>query len=124
MAHRDWLGLKAALPPRRRLVLMLLSFVIPEESVRATERGFVAFRPKLVRSGDREEWVAEAITLEIGARQPGNGGQAPRYQRQHARGQEAHQAGDRRDRDRRQQRSAAGEVGEGGTHVRAPRRSG
>jgi membrane fusion protein, multidrug efflux system len=47
------------------------SFVVPEECVRATERGFIAYRPKLVRTGDKEEWVAEAISLEIGARQPG-----------------------------------------------------
>ena len=31
--------------------------------MRATERGFIAFRPKLVRSGDKEEWAA----LELGA---------------------------------------------------------
>src|SRR4051794_25747562 len=29
MAQRDWLGLKAELPPRRRLVLTLLSFLTP-----------------------------------------------------------------------------------------------
>ena len=29
MAHHDWLGLKKELPPRRRLLLTVLSFVIP-----------------------------------------------------------------------------------------------
>src|SRR4029453_17500837 len=29
MANSDWLGLKNELPPRRRLVLVILSFVVP-----------------------------------------------------------------------------------------------
>lgn len=29
MAHRDWLGLKKELPPRRQLLLLLLSFLLP-----------------------------------------------------------------------------------------------
>jgi multidrug efflux system membrane fusion protein len=49
------------------------SLVLPEEAVRATERGNIAFRPKPIRKPDGtiEGWVAEAITLEIGLRQPG-----------------------------------------------------
>jgi multidrug efflux system membrane fusion protein len=50
-----------------------LSQVIPEEAVRASERGFIAFRPKaLTRKDGSVEWVAEAVTLELGVRQPGS----------------------------------------------------
>jgi RND family efflux transporter MFP subunit len=46
--------------------------VVPEESVRPNERGFVAFVPvqKKSRSGSME-WVAEARVLELGYRAPG-----------------------------------------------------
>lgn len=48
------------------------SVIIPEEAVRASERGFVAFRPKAVPTKDNEpEYVAEAVTLELGQRKPG-----------------------------------------------------
>jgi len=48
------------------------SVIIPEESVRASERGFVAFRPKAVPTkGDEPEYVAEAVPLELGQRKPG-----------------------------------------------------
>lgn len=49
-----------------------LSYVVPEEAVRASERGFVAFRPK--RASNKEggaDWVAEAVVLELGVRKPG-----------------------------------------------------
>ena len=29
MAHRDWLGLKMELPHRRKVLLMVLSFLLP-----------------------------------------------------------------------------------------------
>src|SRR5262249_21446177 len=46
--------------------------VVPEESVRPNERGFVAFVPvqKRNRTGSTE-WVAEARVLELGYRAPG-----------------------------------------------------
>lgn len=45
---------------------------IPEESVRASERGFIAFVPEQLTTRDgRLEWVARARTLEIGYRMPG-----------------------------------------------------
>lgn len=46
--------------------------VVPEEAVRASERGFVAFVPAQ-RSGrdGKTEWVARARTLDIGYRSPG-----------------------------------------------------
>jgi multidrug efflux system membrane fusion protein len=48
------------------------SVVIPEEAVRASERGFVAFRPKAVPTKDDEpQYVAEAVPLELGQRKPG-----------------------------------------------------
>jgi RND family efflux transporter MFP subunit len=46
--------------------------VIPEESVRATERGFVAFVPEQRQAKDGSpEWIARARTLELGYRAPG-----------------------------------------------------
>ena len=47
--------------------------VIPEEAVRATERGFVVFRPVQVKmSGGSTEWVAQEVSdLQLGRRQPG-----------------------------------------------------
>jgi multidrug efflux system membrane fusion protein len=49
------------------------SIVIPEEAVRASERGFIAFRPRPIRGPDGEtEYIAEAVTLELGARRPGS----------------------------------------------------
>jgi multidrug efflux system membrane fusion protein len=48
------------------------SVIIPEEAVRASERGFVAYRPKLVSAkGDEPDYVAEAVPLELGQRKPG-----------------------------------------------------
>jgi RND family efflux transporter MFP subunit len=48
------------------------SVVIREESVRASERGFVTFRPKAVRNKDGgTDYVAEAVPLELGQRKPG-----------------------------------------------------
>jgi multidrug efflux system membrane fusion protein len=46
--------------------------VVPEESVRPNERGFVAFVPvqRTNRSG-QTEWVAQARIVEIGYREPG-----------------------------------------------------
>jgi membrane fusion protein, multidrug efflux system len=47
--------------------------VIPEEAVRASERGFIAFVPE-VRTGKdgKEEWVARARELKLGFRSPGS----------------------------------------------------
>jgi multidrug efflux system membrane fusion protein len=46
--------------------------VIPEEAVRASERGFIAFVPTERRSRDgMTEWVAKARTLDLGYRSPG-----------------------------------------------------
>jgi RND family efflux transporter MFP subunit len=48
------------------------SLVIPEECVRASERGFIAFRPRRVPSKDGEaDYIAEAVPLELGQRRPG-----------------------------------------------------
>src|SRR5262249_46053156 len=56
------------------------SLVIPEEALRATERGFIVFRPKLERDKagqplkDKEgklSWIAEAVAVEPGMRRPG-----------------------------------------------------
>jgi multidrug efflux system membrane fusion protein len=48
------------------------SVVIPEVAVRASERGFVAFRPKPVKKKDGAvEYVAESVPLELGQRRPG-----------------------------------------------------
>lgn len=46
--------------------------VIPEESVRASERGFIAFVPvqRTLRDGS-SEWIARARTLDLGYRAPG-----------------------------------------------------
>src|SRR5262249_1414349 len=46
--------------------------VIPEEAVRATERGFIAFVPveRLDKEGNKE-WVAQARVLDLGFRAPG-----------------------------------------------------
>jgi multidrug efflux system membrane fusion protein len=46
--------------------------VVPEEAIRATERGFIAFEP--VQSIGRDgqlEWIARARPLELGFRSPG-----------------------------------------------------
>lgn len=47
--------------------------VIPEEAVRATERGFVVFRPVPARMSDGSvEWIAQEVNdLQLGRRQPG-----------------------------------------------------
>jgi multidrug efflux system membrane fusion protein len=48
------------------------SIVIREEAVRASERGFVCFRPKAVpRKDGQVDYVAEAVPLELGQRKPG-----------------------------------------------------
>jgi multidrug efflux system membrane fusion protein len=48
------------------------SVIIREEAVRASERGFVAFRPRAVQNRDGDtEYVAEAVPLELGQRRPG-----------------------------------------------------
>lgn len=46
--------------------------VVPEESVRASERGFIAFEP-VQRAGrdGKTEWVAKARPVEVGYRTPG-----------------------------------------------------
>jgi multidrug efflux pump subunit AcrA (membrane-fusion protein) len=50
-----------------------VTVVIPEEAVRATERGFVVFRPIPVKMPDGSvEWVAQEVAdLQLGRRQPG-----------------------------------------------------
>lgn len=46
--------------------------VIPEEAVRASERGFIAFVPVLNTGRDgMPEWIARAVTLDPGFRSPG-----------------------------------------------------
>ena len=49
------------------------TMIIPEESLRATERGFLVFRPKpLFKSEGKVEWEAEAVErLQTGRRRPG-----------------------------------------------------
>ncbi|MFO0844599.1 MAG: efflux RND transporter periplasmic adaptor subunit [Gemmataceae bacterium] len=48
------------------------SIIVPEVAVRASERGFVAFRPRVVTTKDGQaEYVAEAVPLELGQREPG-----------------------------------------------------
>src|SRR5262249_46234364 len=48
------------------------SLVIPEEAMRASERGFVVYRPKAMKNGKNEpEYVAEAVPVEPGQRTPG-----------------------------------------------------
>ncbi len=68
------LALRPGLTARIRLPLRSnpQACTVPEECVRATERGFVAFVPvqRLGRDG-KMEWVAKARTLELGYRSPG-----------------------------------------------------
>lgn len=45
--------------------------VVPEEAVRANERGFIAFVPVERVGRDGKEWIAEARELELGYRSPG-----------------------------------------------------
>ncbi|CAN5398027.1 N/A [soil metagenome] len=46
--------------------------VVPEESVRATERGFIVFEViKQVGKDGTESWIAKSRKVEIGARSPG-----------------------------------------------------
>src|SRR5262245_34040138 len=48
------------------------ALVIPEEAVRASERGFIAFAPvKQIRDDGKEEWIARARTLDLGFRAEG-----------------------------------------------------
>ncbi len=47
--------------------------VVPEESVRASERGFIAFVPEQRAGRDgKEEWVARAREVKLGFRAPGS----------------------------------------------------
>jgi hypothetical protein len=46
--------------------------VIPEEAVRASERGFIAFVPAQRQAKDGSlEWIARVRTLDLGYRAPG-----------------------------------------------------
>jgi multidrug efflux pump subunit AcrA (membrane-fusion protein) len=46
--------------------------IVPEESIRATERGFIAFVPVVGPGRDgKTEWLARAVPLELGFRSPG-----------------------------------------------------
>src|SRR5581483_2768873 len=46
--------------------------IVPEESVRASERGFIAFVPAQRMGRDNQpEWFARSRTLDIGFRSPG-----------------------------------------------------
>lgn len=46
--------------------------VVPEEAVRASERGFIAFTPVQQTGRDgKPEWIARQCTLELGFRSPG-----------------------------------------------------
>lgn len=48
------------------------SIIVPEEAVRASERGFIAFRPRMMTNKEGEsEYFAEAVPLELGQREPG-----------------------------------------------------
>ena len=48
------------------------AMVIPEEAVRATERGFIVFEPALRTNRDgQSEWVARPRRVDIGVRSPG-----------------------------------------------------
>jgi RND family efflux transporter MFP subunit len=47
--------------------------VVPEESVRATERGFIAFVPVRRKTKDgKDEWIAQARELKLGYRSAGS----------------------------------------------------
>src|SRR5262249_43075069 len=46
--------------------------VVPEEPIRASERGFIAFVPvQQQREDGKVEWVVRARTVELGLRTPG-----------------------------------------------------
>jgi len=48
------------------------ALVVPEEAVRATERGFIVFEPVLnVNRDGNSEWIARPRQVEIGVRSPG-----------------------------------------------------
>jgi multidrug efflux system membrane fusion protein len=50
------------------------ALVVPEESVRASERGFIAFVPELHSGRDgKPEWVARARNVDLGYRAAGKG---------------------------------------------------
>jgi multidrug efflux system membrane fusion protein len=50
------------------------ALVVPEESVRASERGFIAFVPELHNGRDgKPEWVARARNVDLGYRAAGKG---------------------------------------------------
>ena len=77
-AEIDRRGLNAELSPgdmaRIRLPIKTnpSATIIPEESVRATERGFVVFEPvqRVGRNGETE-WIARARTVDRGASSEG-----------------------------------------------------
>ncbi len=86
-----WLGLAGALLDRQRAERSPMLFwpgltakiffnlksnpkalVVPEEAVRASERGFIAFVPeKKIKDDGTSEWIARARTLELGFRTEG-----------------------------------------------------
>lgn len=48
------------------------SLIVPEEAVRASERGFIAFRVKAGTSKEgKVEYFSEAVSLDLGQREPG-----------------------------------------------------
>lgn len=48
------------------------AMIVPEEAVRATERGFIVFEPTLRTNRDgQSEWVARPRRVEVGVRSPG-----------------------------------------------------
>src|SRR5262249_28878682 len=48
------------------------SLIIPEEAVKASERGFIAYRPRAVTNKDSGvDYFAEAVPLELGQRGKG-----------------------------------------------------
>lgn len=48
------------------------TIIVPEVAVRASERGFVAFRPRAMTGKDGTvEYIAEAVPLDLGQREPG-----------------------------------------------------
>jgi membrane fusion protein, multidrug efflux system len=49
------------------------AMIVPEEAVRATERGFIVFEPVLRTNRDgQSEWVARPRRVEVGVRSPGS----------------------------------------------------
>lgn len=68
--HKLWPGFTAKI--RFPLKSTPNALVIPEEAVRASERGFIAFVPfKQLREDGKFEWIARARTLDLGFRADG-----------------------------------------------------